>query len=302
MKKIAVITGASSGMGRRFAETVQEFGTYDEIWAIARRVDRLEELKNHTAFPVRTISLDLSDPASYETYAALLREEQPEVGLLINASGFGKFRAVMDTPLEVNLNMVDLNCKAVMALCQLTVPYMPSGSQIINIASVAAFQPIPYINVYGATKALVLHYSRALNRELKKQGVHVMAVCPFWTKTEFFDRAVASDEKPDREEIHCHVQARGDRRAGLEGREEGQRHEQMRLQGAHAGARREDPAAQHGNGHLGSASRNWSKENQKPGLHGIIGCAAPVFLFQVFSLLRRRCPRPRRRLCVALSR
>ena len=89
MKKIAVITGASSGMGRRFAETVQEFGTFDEIWAIARRADRLEELKNHTAFPVRTISLDLSDEASYETYAALLREEQPEVGLLINASGFG---------------------------------------------------------------------------------------------------------------------------------------------------------------------------------------------------------------------
>ena len=147
MKKIAVITGASSGMGRRFAETVQEFGTYDEIWAIARRVDRLEELKNHTAFPVRTISLDLSDPASYETYAALLREEQPEVGLLINASGFGKFRAVMDTPLEVNLNMVDLNCKAVMALCQLTVPYMPSVSQIINIAYVEGFQPIPFINV-----------------------------------------------------------------------------------------------------------------------------------------------------------
>lgn len=196
MKKIAVITGASSGMGRRFAETVQEFGTYDEIWAIARRVDRLEELKNHTAFPVRTISLDLSDPASYEAYAALLREEQPEVGLLINASGFGKFRAVMDTPLEVNLNMVDLNCKAVMALCQLTVPYMPAGGQIINIASVAAFQPIPYINVYGATKAFVLSFSRALNRELRPRGVAVMAVCPFWTKTAFFDRAVVSEEKP----------------------------------------------------------------------------------------------------------
>ena len=102
----------------------------------------------------------------------------------------------MDTPLDVNLNMVDLNGKAVMALCQLTVPYMPSGSQIINIASVAAFQPIPYINVYGATKALVLHYSRALNREMKKNGIRVMAVCPFWTKTEFFDRAVADGEKP----------------------------------------------------------------------------------------------------------
>lgn len=196
MKKIAVITGASSGMGRRFAETLQEFGTYDEIWAIARRADRLEELKNHTAFPVRAIALDLSDAASYETYAALLQEEQPEVGLLINASGFGKFCAVMDTPLDVNLNMVDLNGKAVMALCQLTVPYMPSGSQIINIASVAAFQPIPYINVYGATKAFVLSFSRALNRELRPRGVAVMAVCPFWTKTAFFDRAVVSEEKP----------------------------------------------------------------------------------------------------------
>ena len=196
MKRIAVITGASSGMGRRFAETVQEFGTFDEIWAVARRLDRLEDLQNHTAFPVRAISLDLSDAVSYETYAALLREEKPEVGLLVNASGFGKFRAVMDTPIEVNLNMLDLNARAVMALCQLTIPYMPAGGQIINIASVAAYQPIPYINVYGATKALVLHYSRALNRELKKQGVRVMAVCPFWTKTAFFDRAVASDEKP----------------------------------------------------------------------------------------------------------
>lgn len=196
MKRIAVITGASSGMGRRFAETVQEFGTFDEIWAVARRLDRLEDLQKHTAFPVRAISLDLSDVASYETYAAFLREEKPEVGLLVNASGFGKFRAVMDTPLEVNLNMLDLNARAVMALCQLTIPYMHAGGQIINIASVAAYQPIPYINVYGATKALVLHYSRALNRELKKQGVHVMAVCPFWTKTAFFDRAVASDEKP----------------------------------------------------------------------------------------------------------
>ena len=196
MKKIAVITGASSGMGRRFAETVDSFGRFDEVWVIARHQKALEELRDQVPYPIRPLALDLTDRGSFQTYADALAEEPVEVGLLVNASGFGKFRAVMDTPLEVNLNMVDLNCKAVMALCQLTVPYMPSGSQIINIASVAAFQPIPYINVYGATKALVLHYSRALNRELKKQGVHVMAVCPFWTKTEFFDRAVASDEKP----------------------------------------------------------------------------------------------------------
>lgn len=114
------------------------------------------------------------------------------MGLLVNASGFGKFRAVVDTPLEINLNMVDLNCQAVMALCQLTAPYMPRGGQIINIASVAAFQPIPYINVYGATKAFVLSFSRALNRELRSRGVRVMALCPFWTRTAFFDRATVN--------------------------------------------------------------------------------------------------------------
>ena len=111
------------------------------------------------------------------------------MGLLVNASGFGKFRAVVDTPLEVNLNMVDLNCQAVMALCQLTIPYMPEGGQIINIASVAAFQPIPYIDVYGASKAFVLSFSRALNRELRGRGIRVMAVSPGWVKTEFFDHA-----------------------------------------------------------------------------------------------------------------
>ncbi len=195
MKKIAVITGASSGMGRRFAETVNEFGAFDEIWAIARREERLEELKKTAPFPVRAIPMDLTDPASYDRYAAMLRDGEAQVGLLVNASGFGKFDAVMESPLETNLNMVDLNCKAVMALCQLTVPFMPEGSRIINIASVAAYQPIPYINVYAATKALVLYYSRALDRELRSRGIRVMAVCPFWTKTEFFDRAV-NDEKP----------------------------------------------------------------------------------------------------------
>ena len=196
MKKIAVITGASSGMGRRFAETVQQWGQLDEVWAIARRADRLEELRQTLPFPVRPVALDLPDRTSFAAYAELLKAEEVEVGLLVNASGFGKFAAAMDTPLEVNLNMVDLNCQALMALCQLTVPYMGKGGRIINIASVAADQPIPYINVYAATKAFVLRYSRALNRELKKNGIGVTAVCPFWTKTEFFGRAINEGEEP----------------------------------------------------------------------------------------------------------
>ncbi len=194
MKRIAVISGASSGMGRRFAETLDCFGRVDEIWAVARRADRLEELKKTAPYPVRPIALDLGDPASFDALKKLLEEEKPEAALLVNASGFGKFDALEKTPLKDNLNMVDLNCRAVLALCQMVLPYMKEGSRIVNIASVAAFQPIPYINVYAASKAFVLYLSRALDREVKKRGIRVMALCPFWTRTEFFDRAVITKE------------------------------------------------------------------------------------------------------------
>lgn len=193
MKRIAIITGASSGIGKEFAMTIKKSGmTFDEIWVIARRVDRLEELK--LAFPHRPVALDLTDRASFVVIREMLEKEQVKVGLLINASGFGKFSATMDSSVETNLNMVDLNCQAVMALCQICVPFMDRGSKIINIASVAGQQPIPYINVYAATKAFVISFSRALNRELKTKGISVMAVCPFWTKTEFFNRAIESEE------------------------------------------------------------------------------------------------------------
>lgn len=194
MKKIAVITGASSGMGRRFTETVHTWGELDEVWTIARREDRLKSL--HCSVPVRPLVMDLTDRTNYTVYADLLASEQVEVSLLVNAAGFGKFCATLDVPTEENLNMVDLNCQALMALCQITIPYMPRGGRIINFSSVAADQPIPYINVYGATKAFVLSYSRALNRELKSRGIGVTAVCPFWTNTEFFDRAIDKTVEP----------------------------------------------------------------------------------------------------------
>ena len=175
MKKIAVITGASSGMGKRFAETVDRYGTFDEVWVIARHEAQLEALRATVPFPVRVLALDLTDRGSFDVYAAALAETPVEVGLLMNCSGYGKFSAVLDTPLAVNLNMTDLNCQAVVAMCQITAPYMPRGSQIINIASVAAFQPIPYIDIYGATKSFVLSFSRALNREFEEKLI--MAVC-----------------------------------------------------------------------------------------------------------------------------
>ena len=159
MKKIAIITGASSGMGKVFAETINTYDTFDEVWVIARRLDRLESLQETVPFPVRPIALDLTDRESFRHYAELLENAQANVQLLVNCSGYGKFQAACDTPLSQNLNMVDLNCEALMAMCQLTIPYMHAGAQIINIASVAACQPVPYIGVYAASKAFVKKYA-----------------------------------------------------------------------------------------------------------------------------------------------
>lgn len=196
MKNIAIVTGASSGIGKQFAVTLKDHGTYDEVWAVARNVERLEELKKEIPFPVKPISLDLSNPDFIEKFKAMLEEEKPCVKILLNCSGYGKFESTENISLEDNLGMVDLNCRALTAMTYITLPYICEGGEIIEIASVAAFQPIPYINVYGASKAYVLSFSRALNRELKSRKIHVLAVCPFWTKTRFFDRAVKSEEKP----------------------------------------------------------------------------------------------------------
>lgn len=198
MKKICVITGASSGIGREFFNKIltDKYFSFDEFWVIARNNDKLLELQQLTSIPVRCISLDLSKEESYLTYRTLLEQEKPIISLLINCSGFGKFESVEKIGYQTNMNMIDLNVKGTVATNILSLEYMQKGCGIINIASVAAYQPIPYINTYGATKSFVLNFTRALKHELKNKGVSVMAVCPFWTKTEFFNRAVNKDEDP----------------------------------------------------------------------------------------------------------
>lgn len=196
MKRIAIITGASSGIGRQFALSLERHGTYDEVWVIARSAEKLEQLKNDIPFPVKPVPMDLQGGDYAETFSRLLAEEKPDVRLLMNCSGFGIFESVADTSVENSTGMIDLNCTALTKLTVLALPYMSAGSEIVNIASVAAFQPIPYINIYAATKAYVLYFSRALNRELKSRGIRVFAVCPFWTRSKFFDRAIEKNKEP----------------------------------------------------------------------------------------------------------
>lgn len=191
--RIAVITGASSGMGREFVKRLNGEQKFDQIWVIARRLDRLEEIKAELGDHIRPISLDLQNEAGWNEYRRLLEEEKPDVAVLVNASGYGKFAAFVDIPLEDQLGMIDLNAKSLTAMTYITLPYMKRGAQIYQIDSLSSFQPVPYIGVYGATKAYVLSFTRAVNAEIKKSGIKMMAVCPGWVKTEFFDRAV-SDE------------------------------------------------------------------------------------------------------------
>ena len=186
---IAIVTGASSGMGREFVLQLSQYVKVDEIWAIARRGDALESLKKEVNVLVRPISLDLCEKSSFDTMVKLLEEEKPNVKLLVNSAGFGKFGAYHKVSLEDESRMIDLNCKAVVLLSRLVLPYMEKGSHILQLDSLSAFQPVPYITTYGATKAFVLSYCRAMNRELKNKGVRMMAMNPGWVKTEFFNHA-----------------------------------------------------------------------------------------------------------------
>ena len=195
MKEIIVVTGASSGLGKEFVKQIEVKENVDEIWVIARREDKLKQLQSEVKTPLKIFTLDLSDQNAVETYANVLKKEKPSVKILFNCAGFGKFDHSEKIPLETQLNMIDLNCKAVVSMCAVTIPFMLDGARIVNVASCAAFQPIPYINVYAASKAFTLSYSRALNVELKYRKVSVTAVCPYWVKTEFFDRAINPDEK-----------------------------------------------------------------------------------------------------------
>lgn len=190
--RIAIITGASSGMGRELVLQISKKEQFDEIWVIARRDKALLELKEQIGDHIRPVVLDLTKKDSFNAYKLLLEQEKPDVAFLANVAGFGKFGRYDQVSLEDCLDMIDLNCKAVVAMTQLTLPYMKRGAKILQLASVSAFQPVPYLNVYGSTKSFVTNYSRALNRELKTKGIRVLSVNPSWVKTEFFEHAEKS--------------------------------------------------------------------------------------------------------------
>ncbi|MEG1581824.1 MAG: SDR family NAD(P)-dependent oxidoreductase [Clostridia bacterium] len=191
---IAVVTGASSGMGREFVRLLDNEGL-DEIWGIALEKELLEKVKSETKTNFKVMAFDLTDASSLIKIKNELALAKANVKWLINCSGFGKFGRYDEIPVEQSLNMILLNCSALVGLTEYSLPFMTKGARIVEIASVASFQPVPYINVYSATKSFVLNYSRALRVELKDREISVTCVCPFWTKTAFFKRAESPSNK-----------------------------------------------------------------------------------------------------------
>ena len=188
--KIAVVTGASSGLGREFARQISaRYSKFDEIWLIARRTERLEEVADEIKLTSRVISLDLSSNDELLALKELLEENAPDIKLLVNCAGYGKSGNFDELDYDEQLGMIDINCRALTAVTKLCLPYISSNSRIIELASAAAFMPQPDFAVYAATKAYVLNFSKAINKELKPKKITVTAVCPGPVDTEFFDIA-----------------------------------------------------------------------------------------------------------------
>jgi hypothetical protein len=183
----ALVTGASSGIGAEFGRQLAQRG-YDLV-VVARRRDRLEQLASEIGGNVEVIEADLSSQAGVEAISGRLG--QGDIAMLVNNAGFatnGEFTAL---PVERELEEIDLNVRALTQLCHAALGSMKEkrSGTIINVASTGAYQPVPYMATYAATKAYVLFLSEALHEEAKAYGVTVTCLCPGLTRTEFHDVA-----------------------------------------------------------------------------------------------------------------
>ena len=185
--KIALLTGASSGLGCAYARYIGEiFPEIDAVWAIARRRDRLDALAAEIPHPtIVPVECDLTRPGDLEKLQAMLHAEQPEIALLINNAGCGFHGEFCASDPEEQLRCIELNVAALTRLTRIALDYMPRGARILNTSSIASFAPNANMAVYSASKAYVTFFSRALNDELRSSGRSCTAVCPAPMRTEF---------------------------------------------------------------------------------------------------------------------
>lgn len=186
--KIAIITGASSGLGMEFSDAVKTvFPEVEELWLVARRVDRLEEYAKSSALPVKALPLDLCGDEGINSLRLALEDAKPDVSLLVNCAGCGYLGNVDELDPVLMTRSIDLNVRGLTAVTAAVLPYMKENSGIVNISSIASFCPNARMTVYSSTKAYVSSFSRGLKEELRGRGINVTAVCPGPMVTEFLD-------------------------------------------------------------------------------------------------------------------
>ena len=191
--KTALVTGASSGIGETFARELASRKT--DLVLVARSPDKLEQLavELSSKYQVKTeiIVQDLTEAAAGQAVFDSVSAKGLTIDLLINNAGFGDYGAFSDRPLSKQMEMVQLNITAVVELTGLFLPLMQQRKDgaIINVSSIAGFQPTPYMSVYAATKAFILNFSEALWAENKNSGVRILVTCPGPTKSQFYERA-----------------------------------------------------------------------------------------------------------------
>lgn len=186
----ALITGASSGLGEEFARQLAKQGA--NLVLVARSADKLDKLaavlRQQSGVQVTVQPADLSSQEEVSRLAAEVKNRGLRIDLLINNAGLGVFENFLDAPLKSQMEQLDVNVRALVALTYTFAPGMIAAGRggIINIASTAAFQPLAGANIYAATKAFVLLFSEALSLEFEKSGVRVLASCPGPVATQFF--------------------------------------------------------------------------------------------------------------------
>jgi hypothetical protein len=190
---LALITGASKGIGKAIAEELAM--RKSNLLLVARSAERLQEVarefREKYAVEVDFIAIDLSLPESPEKVFHWCKEKNYRIDILVNNAGYGLSGLFDKYSISDNINMVQLNVLALVKLCQLFLPELKqqSKSYILNIASSAAYQAVPYLSLYSASKSFVLSFSRGLHQELKKTSVSVTCISPGSTETDFVVRA-----------------------------------------------------------------------------------------------------------------
>lgn len=201
-KELAIVTGASSGLGRDYAKLISKNKKYhvDELIIIARREDRLEKLKNILTVPTIVYPMDMTDEEEMEDFKAYLenkiKTENFEIKYLINAAGSGIKGKSLELGSAREIKTLKINSEAQVRMTHIVANLMSAGGNIIQVASVAAFNPMEDLNMYAASKAFIYTYARGLRGELLKRGINITTVCPYFiTDTEFIDKAKMNRKK-----------------------------------------------------------------------------------------------------------